>query len=437
MNVVLRGGTIVTQTDPQQPYNGFLADVHIVDGRVQQVLKPGADVQDTSDYNVAGLWLLPGFVQAHTHLVQSLFRGAADDLSLMDWLRLRIWPFEAAHDAESAYWSARLGLTELLLGGTTAILDMASIRHTDAIFQAAEECGIRAHIGKAMMDRANEAGLAETTAAALESSHMLREKWHERGHLRYAYAPRFVPSCTKELLAETVRSARSAGCLIHSHASENRDEIRLVRDITGMENVEYLDSIGMVGPDVALAHCIHLNENEEKILVRTQTAIVHCPGSNLKLGSGVARIPELLRAGAVVTLGADGAPCNNRLDIFAEMRLAALVQKPRLGPESLPAHSVLSMATAQGAQVLGTGGGDIRPGSVADLVAIDIDQAHSWGGMPGAGNIAYSCTPQNVKHVWIDGKQVVENGRVFCWNWQETVNGCRDAFKRIVERASL
>ncbi len=436
MSNVLRGGIIVTQTDPESPYHGYQADVHIEHGHIQAILEPGASVPNTAEYDVTGQWLLPGFVQAHTHLVQTLFRGAADDLSLMDWLRERIWPYEAAHDEESAYWSARLGLTEMLLGGTTAILDMASVRHTDSIFRAASECGIHAHIGKAMMDRPNEAGLSESTKTALESSHALRDRWHGNGRLKYAYAPRFVPSCTKELLTETVKAARESKCLIHSHASENLDELALVRDLTGMENVEYLASIGMVGSDVVLAHCIHLNEHEMRILVDSQTAIAHCPGSNLKLGSGIAPIPELLNAGAVVTLGADGSPCNNRLDIFAEMRLAALIQKPRLGPESLPAQSVMDMATIQGARVLEAGNGDLIVGSAADIVAVDGDMAHAWGGMPGAGNIVYACTPQNVRHVWISGDQVVENGSLTCWDWQETLRGCRLAFSRILKRAN-
>ena len=436
MNIVLRGGSIVTHTDPKRPYNGFAADVHVIDGTIQALLTPGAPAPDATEYSVAGLWLLPGMIQAHTHLVQTLFRGAADDLALMDWLRKRIWPFEAAHDEESTYWSARLGLTEMLLGGTTGILDMASVQHTDAIFQAASECGMRAHIGKAMMDRPNEAGLSDTTDEALRSSHALRDRWHGEGRLRYAYAPRFVPSCTKELLTETIRAARASQCLIHSHASENRDELDLVRGLTRMENVEYLASIDMVGPDVVLAHCIHLNEREMSLLSDTKTVIVHCPGSNLKLGSGIAPIPELLNAGAVVTLGADGSPCNNRMDIFAEMRLAALIQKPRLGPESLPAPEVLDMATIQGAQVLGTGGGDIVPGAAADIVALDVDIAHSFGGTPGAGNVVYACTPQNVRHLWIEGEQVVEDGVLGCWDWQETLQECRSAFQRVFERAS-
>jgi len=202
-----------------------------------------------------------------------------------------------------------------------------------------------------------------------------------------------------------------------------------------MRNVEYLDSVGMTGPDVVLAHCIHLDGAEMDILARSKTAIAHCPGSNFKLGSGIAPIPELIARDAIVTLGADGAPCNNRMDMFAEMRLAALMQKPRLGPKALPAEVVLDMATLEGARVLGTGGGDIQPGNTADIIALEPDCAHSWGGGHPAGAVVYASTPSNIRHVWVEGDPVVVDGSIPCWNWEETVEGCRGALRRLEERA--
>jgi 5-methylthioadenosine/S-adenosylhomocysteine deaminase len=437
MSQILRGGTIVTHGDGAHPYQGIAADIHIHNGSISALPPIDSAVDGADVVDVSGLWLVPGFVQAHTHLVQTLFRGMADDLALLPWLRTRIWPLEAAHDPESTYWSARLGLTEMLLGGTTAILDMASIRHTDAIFQAAEECGIRAHIGKAMMDRENEAGLSEPTETSIRTSCDTRDRWHKKGRLRYAFAPRFVPSCSEELLRLTLSEARTSGCLIHTHASENLDEASLVRELTGMDNVVYLDSLGMTGPDVVLAHCIHLTDIERALLARTKTAIAHCPSSNFKLASGTAPTPELLADGSVVVIGSDGAPCNNRMDIFAEMRLAALMQKPRLGAESIRADQVLDMATRTGAHVLGTGGGDLKIGSAADIVAIDPNAIHSLGGGPAAGCLVYSATPSNVRHVWIGGDHIVDNGRLGCWSIEETVTGCQAALGRVRSRATL
>jgi 5-methylthioadenosine/S-adenosylhomocysteine deaminase len=437
METVLRGGKVLSGKTGTLERLDRYADVHLKEGHVAALLEPGTHVSGAIDCDVSNMWLVPGFVQGHTHLVQTLFRGMADDLALLDWLRTRIWPLEAAHDEESTYWSARLGLTEMLLGGTTAILDMASVAHTDSIFQAAEEIGIRAYIGKAMMDRENEAGLSEATEHSLRTSCDLRDRWHKKGRLRYAFAPRFVPSCTEELLTQTVQEARKYGCLLHSHASENKDEVELVRSMTGMDNIVYLDSIGFSGSDVVLAHCIHLTAEEVSILQRTQTVTAHCPGSNFKLGSGVAEIPELLAAGVPVILGSDGAPCNNRMDIFAEMRLAALMQKPRLGPASIQAEQVLQMATSAGAKALGINGGEISPGKVADIVAIDPNQAHSWGQGSPAGAIVYACTPANVRHVWIEGQQIVSDGSLAGWSLDETLSGCKESLARVRKRAQL
>ena len=201
--------------------------------------------------------------------------------------------------------------------------------------------------------------------------------------------------------------------------------------------MEYLASVGMLGPDVVLAHCIHLNENEIRLLAETGTVVAHCPCSNFKLGSGIAQIPELLAAGVRVTIGSDGAPCNNRMDIFAEMRLAALMQKPRLGAQALPARLVLDFATISGGEALDTGGGKIAPGCSADFIAIDPNEAHSWGGGPPDGALVYGCTPHNVRHVWVDGDQLVRDGSLLVWDWEETLEGCRKALDRVSKRAKL
>jgi len=363
----------------------------------------------------------------------------ADDLALLDWLRTRVWPLERAHDADSVYWSARLGVSELLRGGTTAILDMGTVAHTDATFEACREAGIRAHIGRAMMDRENEAGLSEPRERSLAGACDEADRWHGRGRLAYAFAPRFVPSCTDGLLTDVAAEARRRGCLIHTHASENLDEVAWVRRLTGRDNIEHLHHLGLTGPDVALAHCIHLSDGEARLLAETGTRVLHCPSSNMKLGSGVARIPELVAAGAHVSLGADGAPCNNRLDVFAEMRLAALIQKPRLGPTAMPAPAVLAMATRRGAEALGLGAicGSLTPGRAADLVALDPQALSTLPSPDPISAAVYAATPADVLGVWIDGERVVEGGRVLGWDEGETRAGVGAAFARVTARAGL
>jgi 5-methylthioadenosine/S-adenosylhomocysteine deaminase len=428
---IFRGGHVISGTSEHDLVAG---DLVVSNGVIEAIAPPGTARGDEV-VDVRGRWIVPGFVQTHVHLVQTLFRGLADDLPLLPWLRTKIWPLERAHDDESVYWSARLGITELLLGGTTAFLDMATVRYTDAVFGAAKQAGVRATIGKAMMDRDNEAGLGETTDNALRTSSDLAEKWHGRGRIRYAFSPRFVPSCSDALLRETVALARSRGALLHTHASENTDEVALVRELTGMDNVRYLDSVGFTGPDVVLAHCIHLTADERALLARTRTTVAHCPSSNLKLGSGICAVPELLAGGVRVTLGADGAPCNNRLDAFTEMRLAALVQSQRLGPGALPAPVVLDLATRQGAQTLGIGSGRLEPGAPADFVVVDPDDPSAIGGADPAGVLVYAMTPRAVRDVLVEGEYLVRDGEVLGWDLEETIEGAKKALARVRARA--
>ncbi|MBA3457825.1 MAG: amidohydrolase family protein, partial [Deltaproteobacteria bacterium] len=261
---------------------------------------------------------MPGLVQAHVHTCQTLARGRADDLELMDWLRNVIWPYEASLDEDAMTASAELACAELLLGGTTAILDMGTVHHTDAIFAAAERSGIRATIGKAMMDLPDPqipAGLRESTAGSLDESARLIQRWHGAANdrLRYAYAPRFVLSCTDELLREVGTQAREKGVRIHTHASENPGEVALVRQRFGKDNIIVLDELGLLGPHACIAHCIHLSAEEKQLLAVRGAHVCHCPSSNLKLASGICPVPELIAAGIAVAIGADGAPCNNNL----------------------------------------------------------------------------------------------------------------------------
>jgi len=389
----------------------------------------------------SGLIVMPGLIQAHIHLCQTLFRGLADDLSLEDWLTQRIWPLEAAHTAESIHASAMLGAAELLLGGTTAILDMESVRHTGAAFEALEVMGIRATAGKCLMDApSTPAALRESTDQALTESADLCARWHgaAEGRLRYCYAPRFAPSCTGPLLRAVSDLAEKAGAVVHTHAAETLVELDIVKRATGHDEIAYLDSVGISGPRAALAHCVWVDKDGIGRLARQATNIVHCPSSNLKLGSGIAPIPEMLAAGCRVGIGADGAPCNNRLDAFAEMRLAALIQKPRLGPDALPAAHALELATLGGARALGLENeiGSVEVGKRADLIVLDLSGPHT---QPEEGDvvsrIVYSARAADVRHVIVDGRVVVKDGALQTANATE-IAGAANTHARKLKRAA-
>ncbi len=410
--VLLRGGEVLTLDSCNR--EGAL-DVVLAEGRVQAVGKRLRAPRGAHIVDCRGTLILPGLIQTHVHLCQALFRNAADGLPLLGWLQQRIWPFEAAHTPRSLRASADLGLAELLLSGTTAILDMGTVHHTDALFEAAAAAGVRYTGGKAMMDAGEgvPAGLRETIDDSIGESLSLARRHHqaENGRLRYAFCPRFALSCSRELLHEVAELSAREGLLVHTHASENVDELAAVKKATGKDNVSYFEDLGLCGDRLVLAHCVHLSPAEIELLARTRSNVVHCPGSNLKLASGIARLPELLRAGVNVGLGADGAPCNNTLDVFHELRLAATLHLPAFGAAALAPRDVLDLATRSGAKVLGLEHeiGQLAEGFAADVTVLDLSGVHfSPRGDDLAGAVVYAASGADVRDVFVEGKQLVE-----------------------------
>ncbi len=394
--------------------------------------------------DVSGLVAIPGFVQTHVHLCQTLFRGLADDLDLLDWLGLKIFPFEAAHSPQSIHASAMAGIADLIRSGTTTIMDMGTINHEEDIIRAVQESGIRAFVGKAMMD-INDiySPLKEDTAAALRSTRTLAEQWHhaDGGRIRYAVAPRFVLSCTDTLLREAFDMTRSfPGMLFHTHAAEHRREMGEVRKRCGTGNVAHFEVLNILDNNTCLAHCIWLEDREMDIMQERAVKVAHCPSANLKLGSGIAPIPEMRRRGITVSLGADGAPCNNSLDMFHEMRVAALIQKPAHGPSAMDALTVFEMATLGGARTLSLADeiGSIEAGKKADLVFLDLT---------GIGNpyvdhhadtvysaIVYSGTAENVRSAMIDGVWVYNRGMHETLDQEAVRRNARHELQRLLGR---
>ena len=410
--ILIKGGRLIT-IDRQ--HRIIDADLLVSGSRISSIAPSIRPTTLMEVIDARGRYVLPGFVQTHLHLCQTIFRGAADDLSLIDWLRERIWPMEAALTSETLTLAARLGIAELIRGGTTAGLSMESVNHTEAVFGEIERSGFRGTTGKCMMDQGDGVPdrLREETRQSIDESVRLLRRWHGAadGRIRYCFAPRFAISCTPELLRETAILARQFGVLIHTHASESREEIALVERQTGQRNIAYLHLSGLTGDHVVLAHCIHLDRAEIEILKDTATRVSHCPSSNLKLGSGIAPVVELLAAGVEVSLGADGAPCNNRLDMFTEMRTAALLQKVKHGPQSLPAAQVLYMATRGGAHALNLADqvGSIEIGKKADLQIIDLQSLHTTPHPDPVSTIVYAAQPINVQTVLIDGQIVMRD----------------------------
>lgn len=439
-------GTLVTQDAKRRVLRAHL---RIEGGRIAEITtRTPRNARGAHD--ARGQVILPGFVQAHVHLCQTLFRNQADDLELLDWLSKRIWRMEAAHTEDTLHTSALMGIHELISSGTTCVLDMATVRHTESILEAVKSSGIRASVGKCLMDHPETTPeiLREPTSDALSEAAAIFKKWHDSagGRIRISYAPRFVISCTERLLKEVARAAREQKALIHTHASENLKEIQLVKSLVHCENIEYLHQLGLTSPELVLAHCIWLKPNEKEILRRSGTHVVHCPSSNMKLASGFAHVPELMKSGVNVALGADGAPCNNNLNMFTEMRMAALIHKPSAGPKAMRAQEVLDMATRNGARALGwlSDIGSIEVGKKADLIALDLNQPDNLvASLAGsrvpkledlASSIVYSTSPRHLVSSWIDGRAVFKNGRVTTISAGTLVSKIRDAQLTVAKR---
>jgi len=385
--------------------------------------------------------VLPGFVQAHVHLVQVLFRGMADDLPLLAWLKERIWPLEAAHDEASLRASAELGLLELLQGGTTTILDMGTTHGHDVVLDAIDRFGLRARSGKAMMDVGEGVPrrLRESTRASLEAAERHAKSYAHHPRVRAAFCPRFVLSCSEELVRGAVALAHRFDSLLHTHAAEHADERAAVRKIMGDDDVAVLARWGATGPRTVLAHGVQLTDEEARALAAAGTRVVHCPSANLKLGSGLARVDDLRKAGVIVGLGADGAPCNNNLDALVELRHAALLAKVRTGTSTLPAREALRLATIDGARVLGMEReiGSIEIGKKADLVVIDVSRAHAEPGGDVVGRVVYACQRSDVRHVVLDGAVRVRDGAMEDLDGEAIVARARAEAKKTARRADL
>jgi 5-methylthioadenosine/S-adenosylhomocysteine deaminase len=439
-SLLVRNGLIVTMNDRFDVVEG---DVSIEAGRIAAI---GSHLEGrpARTIDARGGFILPGLVQTHVHLCQTLFRGYADDRPLMAWLGQRVWPMEAAHTPASLRAAARLAATELLSTGTTTVLTMETVHDTDVVIEAVAESGLRAVIGKCMMDSSRDAPgrLQEATRASIDESLALRSRWHGSagGRMQIAFAPRFAVSCSRELLEAVGSLSGEHRAIVHTHASESREELAIVRGVSGgLDNIAYLADVRLASPRLCVAHCVWTDEAEQRLLADHDVKVLHCPGSNLKLGSGVAPVVEMRRRGITVSLGADGAACNNRLDMFDEMRLAAVLQAVRHEPGALAARDVLWMATRAGARTLGLEDeiGSIEIGKRADLIVVDRDRVHQTPGPDPYSTLVYAARGPDVTTTIVDGQVLVEEGRPIRVDPSEVVFEARRAARELAARAGF
>ena len=380
-----------------------------------------------------GKVLLPGFVNTHTHLSMTLFRGLADDLSLDTWLNDHIWPMEANLNGDYCYAGALLGAVELIKSGTTTFSDMYF--YMEDVARAVDEAGIRAVLSYGMIDF----GDAERREAEIKENLTLFENCNGMadGRIKVFFGPHSPYTASEELLIKVRQLADEYNMGIHIHVSETQKEINDVSEEKGLRPFEYLDKIGFLGPDVVAAHSVWLSDEEIEIIKKHDVKISHNPCSNMKLASGIAPVSKLMENDICVSIGTDGASSNNNLDLIEELKTASLLQKvSTLDPNVLNSHEAIAMGTIKGAEALGLADeiGSIEVGKKADIILIDTNSANM---VPDSStltsNIIYSANGSNVDTTICNGKILMENKKLTVLDEQEIYDKAREAIKNLKE----
>lgn len=363
--------------------------------------------------------LIPGLVNLHTHAAMTLMRGLADDLPLMEWLNKHIWPTENQHvNAQFVLDGTQLACAEMIKGGITCFNDMYFFPESCA--QAAISSGMRAAIGMIVIDfpttYASDAD--DYLAKGLE----LRDKYQHNPLLSFCFAPHAPYTVSDRTFSSILTYAEQLDAPIHTHLHETQDEIRINLESSGVRPLERMQRLGLLSPNLIAVHMVHLTDHEIKLAHQYNCSIAHCPSSNMKLASGIAPISSLVNQGVNVGLGTDSAASNNRLDMFEEMRLAALLAKATSGrADTLPAHQVLKMATLNGANALGLGKltGSLTIGKAADITAINFSHLNLTPCYDPVSHLVYAAGRENVSHVWVNGRMLLEDKQLTTLNQTE------------------
>jgi 5-methylthioadenosine/S-adenosylhomocysteine deaminase len=399
---------------PVEPEAGVLTEHAIVihDGLIQAIL-PIAEARSryipSSHVVLKQHAIIPGLINLHTHAAMTLMRGLADDLPLMTWLKQYIWPAEAKFvDERFVREGTQLACAEMLKGGITCFNDMYFFPAAAA--EVVAECGLRAGIGLVVIDFLS--AYASDADDYLAKGLALRDQYPQHPLLTFCLAPHAPYSVGDKTLTKIITLAEQLQLPVHIHLHETQDEIEESQINTGMRPLARLQQLGLIGPNLIAAHMIHLTDEEIGMFSQYGGHVAHCPTSNLKLASGVSPITNLLQQGVNVGIGTDGAASNNRLDMFEEMRLAALLAKGISGKaETLPARQALRMATLNGAKALGINHitGSLVAGKAADITAVDFSDLTLTPCYDPVSHLVYAAGREQVSHVWVNGRLLLDN----------------------------
>ncbi len=376
--------------------------------------------------NATGSAVMPGMVNAHTHLFQTFFRGLADDKPLLDWIRECIWPGAVHLDESSAHLAALSGMIENLRSGATSIIDHQYIhlngadgteRIDDAVCRAAELSGVRFLLARGWADRNYEPSMTEQVDVVLARTTEVHDRWHESadGRIRIELAPLIPWGCSDEAMTATIQQSRTWGVGTHIHCAETAVEVDMNLEERGTRHVEWLASLGALGPDVQLAHSVWLDDNELDLIAEHGAVVVHCPVSNMYLASGVPRIVEMLDRGIDVALASDGPGSNNRQDMFEALKMSVLLQKvDRLDAMALQPEDALRMACRGGAAAAGLTGqvGMLAPGRAADMIIVNLDSVFVAPVHRVASALVFNAAPADLTHSIVDGRVLIDDGEI-------------------------
>jgi 5-methylthioadenosine/S-adenosylhomocysteine deaminase len=410
LKILIRNAYIVTMDSADRVLG--CGAVAVEDGRIafvgaEKELPAGFSAQKVID--AQGGALLPGLVNAHTHLAMTLLRGYGSDLNLQDWLEKKVWPAEDRLKQGDCYWGAMLGLAEMIRSGTTAFLDMYMFM--DETARAVEETGMRAVLSRGVVGKS-----PNFKTAMAESEALFRDfNGAADGRLTVMMAPHAEYTNDEQTIRQIVELAHKLGCGIHVHLQETQTETEGCRQRYGMSTAEWFEKVGLFTRHVVAAHCVTLTDADIAILKQYNASAAHNPGSNMKLASGIAPVAEMLKAGVNVALGTDGASSNNNLDMLEETRLAALLAKLRCGdPAAVTAYEALKMATRGGAVALGIDNisGSIEVGKDADIILISGSSPAMHPRTDIISNIVYSASSADVSMTMVKGRVLMENAQL-------------------------
>jgi 5-methylthioadenosine/S-adenosylhomocysteine deaminase len=395
--------------------------------------------------DAANMAVIPGIVNAHTHLFQTFLRGLADDKELLAWLAAAIWPVGGTMSADEAYLSGLLGMVENIRSGATTVIDNQYLHREagtdDAFCRAAVDSGARFMIARGWADHDYHPFFLEPAEAIIEAMAGLYERWQGAadGRIRVAFGPLIPWGCSAATLQRTVAMARLWGVPTHIHTAETREEVRMSLEATGMRHVHWLESLGVVGPDVQLVHAVWLDDAEIERVAATGTIVVHCPVSNMYLASGIARIREMLDRGITVALATDGPGSNNSQDMLETLKFTACLQKVgTLDATALLPEQVLGMACGGGARAFGDPDlGRLAPGCRADVTLLDLDSPLMQPVWRVPSALVYNANAGDVDTVIVDGRILMRGKKVLIVDEAALMAECRKAAKRLVERAGV